>query len=80
MEHSNANSVNVTTVQPTMATQGSHERRWAGHCGCDGSCEFQHFNDDMQLVDSRTPQTPQEQQLPPDEGSPPLLLHLLMMW
>ncbi|KAL3664464.1 hypothetical protein V7S43_010784 [Phytophthora oleae] len=50
------------------------ERRWAGHCGCDGSCEFQNFNEDMELIDSRTEKTQDE------EGSPPLILHLLLMW
>jgi hypothetical protein len=54
------------------------ERQWAGHCGCDGSCAFQFFNDDMELVDVwPTHKSPDQQ---PDEGSPPLLLHLLLMW
>jgi hypothetical protein len=43
------------------------ERQWAGHCGCGGSCAFQFFNDDMELVDVRPTYKS------PDEGSPPPL-------
>ncbi|KAF1789036.1 hypothetical protein GQ600_10143 [Phytophthora cactorum] len=37
-----------------MMVQDSPNRQWAGNCGCDGSCAFQFFNDDMELVDVRS--------------------------
>ncbi|KAE8880356.1 hypothetical protein PR003_g23997 [Phytophthora rubi] len=80
MEHTDLEPGNVTAPAPQPPpAKGPQERRWAGHCGCDGSCEFQRFDEDMELIDVRTQQMLQDQQQP-GEGSPPLLLHLLMMW
>ncbi|KAE9329155.1 hypothetical protein PF008_g16010 [Phytophthora fragariae] len=79
MEHTDLEPGNVTAPAPQPPpAKGPQERRWAGHCGCDGSCEFQRFDEDMELIDVRTQQMLQDQQQP-GEGSPPLLLHLLMM-
>ncbi|ETI54207.1 hypothetical protein F441_02918 [Phytophthora nicotianae CJ01A1] len=69
-------------VQPALklqqiAVQDCRERQWAGNCGCDGSCAFQFFNDDMEIVDVRSKPVEEEQL---QEGSPPLILHLLLMW
>ncbi|KAG2783131.1 hypothetical protein PC129_g15629 [Phytophthora cactorum] len=69
-------------IQPAMKPQrmmmqDSPNRQWAGNCGCDGSCAFQFFNDDMELVDVRSKPVEEKQV---EESSPPLILHLLLMW
>lgn len=82
----------AVTTAITAATNpvGGHERAWAGHCGCDGSCASQTFNDDMEVVDARTRQVKRRKQgsgpstmqvVDGDQGagSPPLILHLLLL-
>lgn len=63
--------------KPRVQMDPPTERRWAQHCGCDGSCSFQYFNDEMELIDTRLEQQHNDAS---EEVSPTLLLHLLMMW